>query len=74
MSKYFIAIRHENCSVHNSTICTCKLNIGEEELMTLNRQSLDFYKLCNTVFEIVNGRITYLSVQSKIEILIASNN
>ena len=65
--KYFIYKRHEECTIHNSTSCGCKLYLTQEEFSTNIRRSLDFYRICSTILEIVDGKIKYINFNSKIE-------
>ncbi|ORX46842.1 hypothetical protein BCR36DRAFT_356203 [Piromyces finnis] len=69
---YFVYARRTNeCAIHHSTICTCKRDSTyiNEELILLNKKALEFYSVCSTVFEVKNNKISYLNVQSKMELL-----
>jgi len=67
---YFVYKRHERCILHKSTCCGCKLKISNEHFQTLIRKSIDFYRICTQFFEITdNGKLVYISIQSKIKYL-----
>lgn len=71
---YFILKRHSKCTIHNSNICSCKLNITEKEFQDEIRKSINFYKICSTFYEIINGKLVYISVKTKIDIINLDNS
>ena len=68
-TNYFIYKKHELCEKHNSTSCSCKLNMTDVELSNSIRNSIIFYKICTTFYEIINGKIIYIDNELKIAIL-----
>ncbi|OUM57794.1 hypothetical protein PIROE2DRAFT_17107 [Piromyces sp. E2] len=67
---YFVFKRHEQCHIHKSTCCGCRLNMTREHFQTLIRKSIDFYRICTQFFEITDqGKLMYIGTQSKIKYL-----
>jgi len=60
---YFIYKRHDECLKHKSTYCGCKLNIPKEEIEISINNYIDIYKSCSTIFEIINGKIKFISLR-----------
>lgn len=66
---YFIYSRKEKCFVHNSFTCGCKLKSKKENLKPIIEKYIKFYKFCSTVFIIEKGKIKYIKLQSKVNII-----
>ncbi|OUM62446.1 hypothetical protein PIROE2DRAFT_11296 [Piromyces sp. E2] len=56
---YFVYKRHEECLVHRSTFCGCKLTMKKEEIEACIFNYIDIYNTCSTLFEIVDGKIRF---------------
>ncbi|ORX42813.1 hypothetical protein BCR36DRAFT_242089, partial [Piromyces finnis] len=67
--EYFIFKRHEKCMIHQSFSCPCTLNISIETFYKNIRKSIDFYKISSSFFEIVNNKLLYINISSKIKLV-----
>jgi len=65
MTNYYIFQKHEQCTIHNSTSCGCKLDIPQKELMNTIRNRIDIYKICTSYFKIVDNKLTFVNVETK---------
>ncbi|ORX43920.1 hypothetical protein BCR36DRAFT_399767 [Piromyces finnis] len=68
-SKYFILKVHIPCRKHNSTCCGCGLSIQRQEFLQLIRKSIDFYRIYSSFFEIIDRKLIFVNVGSKISLL-----
>ncbi|ORX37497.1 hypothetical protein BCR36DRAFT_313656, partial [Piromyces finnis] len=67
---YFIFQQHEQCLIHKSKCCGCKLNMTNEHFKSLIRKSIDFYRVCTRFYEITDrGNIMYINIRSKVKYL-----
>ncbi|ORX64116.1 hypothetical protein BCR32DRAFT_273221 [Anaeromyces robustus] len=51
---YFVYKRHERCTIHNSKVCGCKLNISQINLKQSCQNYIDIYNLCSNINKRIN--------------------
>ncbi|ORX81129.1 hypothetical protein BCR32DRAFT_293444 [Anaeromyces robustus] len=67
--KYFIFRTHEECLVHHSFSCGCKLEMKKKEFETNIHTSINSYKIYSKYFEKRNGKIKFIDTDTKIKYL-----
>ncbi|ORX59219.1 hypothetical protein BCR36DRAFT_276147 [Piromyces finnis] len=68
-NKYFKIKKYKKCLLHNSLSCGCPLEETDENLEPLIKKYILFYKFCTTNINIKHGKIRYLSIKSKLNIV-----
>ncbi|OUM59930.1 hypothetical protein PIROE2DRAFT_63457 [Piromyces sp. E2] len=71
---YFKLKKYKKCFKHNTYTCGCKLDQDEENPVPAMKKYIIFYKFCSEIFEVTNGKIKYISMNSKTNVVNEQNN
>ncbi|OUM59806.1 hypothetical protein PIROE2DRAFT_14574 [Piromyces sp. E2] len=73
---YFKYVKHDMCMIHNSYTCACEFDDSNENNHQVIKNYIIFYKICSKILEITDGKIKYINVKSKMNIInnLYSNN
>ncbi|KAG4095661.1 hypothetical protein H8356DRAFT_944737 [Neocallimastix lanati (nom. inval.)] len=70
---YFRFRKHEKCAIHNSYTCWCDHERSKKDIRPSIKRYIDFYKFCSLVITIIDGKIKYIKMKTKTDLLNASH-
>jgi len=62
---YFKVKKYKKCSSHNSYKCICKKELTHQNIESIVKNYIQFYKFCSDIFTVSNGKIEFINIKSK---------
>jgi len=66
---YFKLKKYKKCFKHNTFTCGCKLDQDNENLLPAMEKYILFYQFCSVIFTKVDGKVKYINMKSKTNIV-----